>query len=543
MPNKNFIKAKDFFLQSIAFINKKNYPKAEELLIKSYKLVDSRISIITNLILVYVLQKKFNDAEKYINIAYKKFGKNIDIINRHAHLRYEQKKFYKSLLVGLYGFKINKNNDELNFNLSIFYKHFGNFEKSIFYLKKCKSINKKKYLNSLLFLNDFIINRDEENYLKIINEYEGTFKNEIKTINIINPHEYRISIVSGELKNHAVTHQIKDVVKYLSKNYEINFFNHTDTQDDLTKELKDCSTIWVDTHKKDNSELIEEIRNTKSKYLFSLSGFNKNNRTEIFKNRICKFQINWCGHLTTSGLKNMDFILGDNYCTPKKMQKYYIEKILNMPEIWTVLSEPPGIKKQDFLACEKNNYITFGCFNRFAKINSTVLDLWIDILNANKNSKLYLISNEFNDLIFKDKIVNIFKKGGIEEERLNFMGSFERLKLLNYYNKIDIVLDTFPYTGGTTTLEAIFMERPVLSVYGETFLTRCGLSINKNICMDDWVCKSFNEYREKAIEYSKNIDFLVKQKNKIKNNKPSSPLYNSKLFSFNLSKILKSLNS
>ena len=169
--------------------------------------------------------------------------------------------------------------------------------------------------------------------------------------------------------------------------------------------------------------------------------------------------------------------------------------------------------------------------------------MWIDILNANKSSKLYLISNEFNDLIFKDKIVNIFKKGGIEEERLNFMGSFERLKLLNYYNKIDIVLDTFPYTGGTTTLEAIFMERPVLSVYGETFLTRCGLSINKNICMDDWVCKSFNEYREKAIEYSKNIDFLIKQKNKIKNNKPSSPLYNSKLFSFNLSKILKSLNS
>ena len=118
MPNKNFIKAKDFFLQSIAFINKKNYPKAEELLIKSYKLVDSRISIITNLILVYVLQKKFNDAEKYINIAYKKFGKNIDIINRHAHLRYEQKKFCKSLLVGLYGFKINKNNDELNFNFT-----------------------------------------------------------------------------------------------------------------------------------------------------------------------------------------------------------------------------------------------------------------------------------------------------------------------------------------------------------------------------------------------------------------------------------------
>ena len=542
MSDKNFIKAKDFFLQSIAFIEKKNYQKAEELLIKCYKLIDSRISIITNLILVYVLQKKFNDAVKYINIAYKKFGKNIDIINRHAHLRYEQKKFYKSLLVGLYGFKIDKKNDEINFNLSIFYKHFGNFKKSIFHLKKCKNINQKKYLSSLLFLNDFIINRDQENYLKIINEYESAFKDEINTINIINPHEYRISIVSGELKNHAVTHQIKGVIKHLSKNYEVNFFNHSDTQDDLTKELKDYSTMWVDTHEKNNNELIDEIRNTKSKYLFSISGFNRNNKTEIFKNRICAFQINWCGHLTTSGLKNMDFIIGDNYCTPKKMQRFYTEKILNMPEIWTVLSEPSGVKIQDSLPCEKNNYITFGCFNRFAKINSMILNLWIDILSANKSSRLFLISDEFNDVIFKNKIVSIFEKGGIEKERLNFVGSFERTKLLNCYNKVDIVLDTFPYTGGTTTLEAIFMERPVLSVYGETFLTRCGLSINKNIKMDDWVCKSIYEYKEKAIKYSKNFNFLIEQKNKIKNNKPKSPLFNSKLFSFNLSKILKSLN-
>lgn len=498
MSDKNFLKAKDFFLQSIIYIEKKNYQKAEELLTKSYKLIDSRISIITNLILVYVLQKKFNDAVKYINLAYKKFGRNIEIINRHAHLRYEQKKFYKSLLVGLYGIKIDKNNDELNFNVSIFYKHFGNFEKSIFYLKKCKNINKKKYLSSLLFLNDFVLNRDEEDYLKIIHQYENTFEQEIKAINIINPNEYKISMVSGELKNHAVTHQIRDIIRYLSRNYEINFFNHTDTQDDFTKELKDYSAMWINTHTKSNSELINEIKSTKSKYLFSLSGFNKNNRTEIFKNRICKFQINWCGHLTTSGFKNMDFILGDNYCTPKEMQKYYTEKILNMPEIWTVLSQPTGVKNEDYLPCEKNNSITFGCFNRFAKINSTVLNVWLDILCEIKNSKLYLISNEFNDVIFKNKIINIFKKNGIEQERLNFTGSVERIKLLNSYNKVDIVLDTFPYTGGTTTLEAIYMERPVLSVYGKTFLTRCGLSINKNIYMDNWVCKNINEYKKKS---------------------------------------------
>ena len=102
MSNIEFEEAKDLFLQSLIFIKDKNYKKAEELLLKSYSIIDNRVSVITNLILVNVLQKKYETAIKYINIAYKKFGKNIDIINKHAHLRFEQKKFYKSLLIGLW---------------------------------------------------------------------------------------------------------------------------------------------------------------------------------------------------------------------------------------------------------------------------------------------------------------------------------------------------------------------------------------------------------------------------------------------------------
>ncbi|WP_440680024.1 O-linked N-acetylglucosamine transferase family protein [Candidatus Pelagibacter sp. HIMB1517] len=541
MSDAKLEKSKKHFLESLTFIENKNYQKAEALLLKSYNLVDDRISIITNLILINVLQKKYKEAIKYINIAYKKFGKNIDIINRHAHLRFQQKKFYKSLLIGLYGLKIDKNNDELNFNLSVLYKNFGNYEKSIFYLKSCKKLNKKKYLTNLIFLNDFIPNRNEEEYTKIIKEYEGYFKKELNTFSIINPNKSKISIISGELKNHAVAHQIKDVIKHLSNNYEINIFNHTDINDDITKEIKNYASNWIDTDNMNNSELISNIKKTSSKYIFSLSGFNKNNKTEIFKNRICPIQINWCGHLTTSGIENMDFILGDPYCTPKEMQRYYTENILNMPEIWTVLSKPQEVQHKDYLPCEKNNFVTFGCFNRFAKINMTLLNTWSEILSKNDNSKIHLISTEFNDEIFKKKITNFFTQKGIEKENLKFTGNVNRTSLLNAYNNIDIVLDTYPYTGGTTTLEAIYMERPVLTIYGKSFLTRCGLSINKNIKMDNWVCEDIIEYKNKAIQYSKDIDFLVKEKNRIKNNKLSSPLYDSKRFSNNLSNILKSL--
>jgi len=541
MSDAKLEKSKKLFLESITFIENKDYQKAESLLIKSYNLVDDRISIIINLILINVLQKKYKEAIKYINIAYKKFGKNIDIINRHAHLRFQQKKFYKSLLIGLYGLKIDKNNDELNFNLSVLYKNFGNYEKSIFYLKNCKKLNKKKYLTNLIFLNDFILDRNEEEYIKIIKEYGNYFEKELNNFNITSPNKSKISIISGELKNHAVAHQIKDVIKHLSNNYEINIFNHTDINDDITKEIKNYASSWTDSHNMNNSELISNIKRISSKYIFSLSGFNKNNKTEIFKNRICPIQINWCGHLTTSGMENMDFILGDPYCTPIEMQRYYTENILNMPEIWTVLSKPQEVWHKDCLPCETNNFVTFGCFNKFAKINMRLLNTWSEILLENNNSKLHLISTEFNDEIFKKKITNFFTLKGIDEEKLKFTGNINRTKLLNTYNDIDIVLDTYPYTGGTTTLEAVYMERPVLTIYGKSFLTRCGLSINKNIKMDNWVCEDIIEYKNKAIQYSKDIDFLVKEKNRIKNNKLSSPLYDSKRFSNNLSNILKSL--
>ena len=541
MSNIEFEKAKDLFLQSLIFIKDKNYKKAEELLLKSYSIIDNRVSVVTNLILVNVLQKKYETAIKYINIAYKKFGKNIDIINKHAHLRFEQKKFYKSLLIGLYGFKIYQNNDELNFNLSVVYKNFGNFKKSIFHLKKCKKINKKRFLTNLIFLNDFVIDRNEDEYLKIVKEFNDFSKKEVTSFKIINPNNYKVAIISGELKNHAVAHQVKDVIKNLSNNYDINIFNHTDVNDEITKEIKQNSTLWHDTHQLNNSELISDIKKTNSKYIFSLSGFNKNNKTEIFKNRICPVQINWCGHLTTSGMENMDFILGDKFCTPKKMQKYYTEKILNMPNIWTVLSKPNNIKIDQMLPCERKNFVTFGCFNRFAKINSIILAAWLKILSKSKNSRLHLISKEFDDEIFKKKIINFFTKNYIDEERLEFSGNISRSKLLETYNEVDIVLDTFPYTGGTTTLEAIYMERPVLSIFGESFLTRCGLSINKNIKMDNWICANINEYENKAIQYSNSIDFLMNERGKIKDNKLKSPLYDGKNFSKNLSGILQSL--
>jgi predicted O-linked N-acetylglucosamine transferase (SPINDLY family) len=207
-----------------------------------------------------------------------------------------------------------------------------------------------------------------------------------------------------------------------------------------------------------------------------------------------------------------------------------VEKIYQLPNIWCPLStsDLSDVNLKQRIADEN---IVFGCFNNIKKINKDVIFAWSQILKNTSNSKLYLKSNEFNNIKFKENFEKSFEKLGVLKEKLILENQSERKKLLECYNKIDIALDTFPYTGGTTNLELSYMCVPLITISGETFLSRCGVSVNKNLGMNELIAKNIEEYVEIAINLAKDKNKLSMTKAELLKNSRKSKLFDIEIFS------------
>ena len=152
------------------------------------------------------------------------------------------------------------------------------------------------------------------------------------------------------------------------------------------------------------------------------------------------------------------------------------------------------------------------------------------------NSRFIFQSEYFEDLDYKNYFINIFTTNGIEKERLVLLGNLKRNEFLLKYNKVDIIFDTFPYGGGTTSLEASWMCVPIITKEGDTFLSRCGLSINFNLGLNEMVYKNEDECINKIKSFNNDYNKIQLIKERLIKNKNLHPLFNSKMFANDLSK-------
>jgi predicted O-linked N-acetylglucosamine transferase (SPINDLY family) len=188
-----------------------------------------------------------------------------------------------------------------------------------------------------------------------------------------------------------------------------------------------------------------------------------------------------------------------------------------------------------------NGFITFGSFNNLAKINDQLLQSWSKILLSVENSILYLKNVNFKNLDYQKFFIKKFEKLGINKNRLILEKDSLRDELLNCYNRVDIALDTYPYNGGTTTLEAYSMCVPVLTLVGQNFISRCGYSINSNLGLNKWSCFTYNEYIEKGISFSKDLKLLDEVKKYLIQKRTKTSLFNSDIFTEDFIAIIKTI--
>jgi predicted O-linked N-acetylglucosamine transferase (SPINDLY family) len=408
---------------------------------------------------------------------------------------------------------------------------------------------KKHIYKFLLFNFNYleVFNFDEyhKNVGNLINLFSKySYKNSVFGKIALNERSIKVGFISADFKNHAVANQILDVLRYLSNNlnFDLYIYYNNEVEDYVTEKFKKYVKNWKGVFKINDYNLIKIIRSDKIDILIDLSGYSKDSRLEVFFNRAAPIQISWLGYLCSTGLKEIDYVFGDNNVITKKEETQFVEKIYKLSNAWTVLSQPDfEISVSKNLPYLKNKFITFGSFNNILKVNSKVIQAWSKILCSILDAKLILIDKRFNERDFKEYFIKLFINHGVKKEQLIFEGDHSRSDLFEKYNSIDIALDTFPYNGGTTSLESFWMCVPVLTKKGNTFLSKCGESLNITLGLDEWICNDEIDYINKAIYMSKNIDKLQFVKNYLFDNRKKFKLFDSKNLAENLSAAFKDM--
>ena len=341
----------------------------------------------------------------------------------------------------------------------------------------------------------------------------------------------KIGFVSGDFQNHPVGYFLEGLLSQLDRNkFDLIGYSTDLHEDDLTSRIKKKFNIWRSIYGQPDSLAAKIIHDDGVHILIDLSGHTAKNRLPIFAFKPAPVQISWLGYFATTGVRQIDYILGDPYVTPANEEHQFSEKIKRLPETYLCFTPPQSDVRVGPLPAIENGYITFGSFNNFSKVNTEVIALWGHILQTIAGSRLFLKAGQFRDSDLVRSVTTQFASLGVSTERLTFEGQTDRGDYLKAYNKVDIALDPFPYPGGTTSVEGLWMGVPVITKKGNRFIGHNGETIAHNSGQSNWIAADDEEYIKKAVLYSSDFSSLALIRAGLRDQLLASPLCNSVRF-------------
>ena len=495
-----------------------------------------------------VVLKELGEYQKAINCYEKAIQINPNNAEAHNNLGVVLKElgeYQKAINCYEKAIQINLNYPEAYYNLGNILSVLGKYDEATTTYHqaiKIKSDYTKAYSNLLfnlnykidcdpnLFLSEarkFRINCGPKKKLSLQYQYEK------------NPTKLKIGCVSADFGDHPGGYFSLSTLKELQKkNFELIAYETSNRKDEFAPYFKPLFSKWHLIEKKKDNEVVEQIVKDGIHILIDLQGHSAKNRLPIFMYKPAPVQVNWLGQGST-GIPEIDYIIGSSYLTPKNEENHYVEKIWRLPETHIVFTPPFFDVKINSLPATKNNFITFGCINKLTKVNDEVIALWSKILLSIPNSKLLIKSAELDHQQIIESTFERFNKCKIEKKRLILQGkSSTRKEVLEVYNKIDIALDPFPFQGCTCTCEAVWMGVPVIILKGNRNLFHAGESINSNLGMHDWIAKNRDEYISKAVKFSSNLDHLSKIRMNLRQKALLSPKFDAPRFAEHFSQML-----
>ncbi|MBC3880952.1 tetratricopeptide repeat protein [Undibacterium sp. LX40W] len=352
----------------------------------------------------------------------------------------------------------------------------------------------------------------------------------------------RLGFVSGDLRNHPVCYFLENIMKSLDNTqFELVAYSTVPVCDEGTERLKKIFHLWRTISDLNDDQAAQQIHQDGVHILFDLAGYTAHNRLPLFARKPAPVQVTWLGYFASTGMSSMDYLIADPHTLPPDQEQYFSEKIWRLPETRLCFSAPQSDVAVDALPALRNGFIRFASFNQLVKMNDHVVDLWCEVLRAVPNSRLLLKSAPFAEQEVQAETLIHFTSRGIPPERIEFEGPSSRDDYFRAYNQVDICLDPFPYTGGTTTMESLWMGVPVITLSGEHFLARQGQGLLINSGLASWVAKDKSEYIALAKFHSEHLEELAELRAQLRQQVLNSPVCDSPRFAKFFSEALQSM--
>ena len=346
----------------------------------------------------------------------------------------------------------------------------------------------------------------------------------------------RIGYFSADFHNHATMHLMAELFECHDKSkFELIAFSFgPDKQDQWRKRVLICFDQFVDVRLKSDHEISLLVRKMEIDIAIDLKGFTQDCRPNIFAKGSAPIQVSYLGYPGTMAADYIDYLIADRALIPEKYQKYYSEKIVYMPNSYQVNVSKRSVSETSLLRHElglPNTGFVFCCFNNNYKITPPTFNGWIRILKAVEDSVLWLMESNNNTT---KNLKKEAMKFGINEDRLVFATYMPVKEHLNRIKQADLFIDTLPYNAHTTTSDALRMGLPVLTCMGRSFASRAAASLLNAVNLPELITTTQEEYESLAIELATNPEKLKIIKDKLVNNLPTAPLYDTPLFTQHL---------
>jgi predicted O-linked N-acetylglucosamine transferase (SPINDLY family) len=338
----------------------------------------------------------------------------------------------------------------------------------------------------------------------------------------------RIAYISADFREHPRARFIEPLLsRHNRKQFEIYCYDDAGHPDDQTKRFRKMADVWREVAGMADNDLAELIRRDAIDLLIDCTGHMAHHRLLVLARKPAPVQILYPGYPNTSGLKTIDYWITDSYQDPPGMtDRFRTEKIVRLKPFARCYTASEKSPDPGPLPAASNGFITFGALNNPVKNNANVLAVWNRIFSALPNARLLLLVGQGAEEV----IGTAFARSGIPRDRLEIVSRVKRDKYLALFQRIDILLDPFPYNGYTTTLDSLWMGVPVLTLAGDTNVSRAGVSLLSNVGLPEWVAQSQDDYVDRGVRFGNDIGALGKMRRVLREQMIGSPLMDARNF-------------
>ena len=423
-------------------------------------------------------------------------------------------------------------------NLGAALKEAGRLDEAIACYRKALDIDPRNVAahNNLVYAYHFHPDFGPEEILAAQRQWSDQHARPLRQF--IRPHDndrslgrrLKIGYVSPDFRQHVVGMNLMPLMsQHDHERFEIFCYSGVVRPDEMTRRFQECADQWRQIAGVSDADAAELIRRDKIDILVDLTLFMGGSRLTLFARKPAPIQATYLGYCGGTGLAEMDYRFSDPHMDPPEndLATAYVEKTIQLPRTYWCYQPPEPAPEVTPPPAAKTGFIAFGSMNNFAKASAVAQETWAKIMAALPGSRLILHCQPGSH---RQAVLDRFGSSGIDSTRIEFVGRQPVWKYLETFGRIDIALDSFPYGGGITTCDALWMGVPVVTLTGRTAVGRGGRSVLNNIGLSELVAASVDEYKRLAIDLAGNIGRLTELRGDLRRRVGESRLMDAKTF-------------